>query len=130
MTRIRQCYIETVSSIKRVCLFLIKDAFFDRFEFHCPRHLLRIRDLRFLPHLLGLRTVWHDVTLLSLANAFGIPPNDLNMALMQPWLLRPDEGAHPLGARFLQYRLGNNGALPTRLALLLEFEQLVFHVFF
>ena len=85
MTRIRQCSIETVSSIKRAFLFLIKDAFFDRFNFCCPKHLLRIRNLRFLPHLLGLRTVWHDVTLLSLANAFGIPPNDLDMVLMQPW---------------------------------------------
>ena len=118
MTRIRQCSVEIVSSIKKVFLFLIKDAFYDRFKFSCPKHLLRIRDLCFLPHLLGLRTVRHDVSLLNLANAFGIPLNDLDLVLMRPMLLRPDEGAHPLGARLLQYRLSNNGALPTRLKVL------------
>ena len=34
---------------------------------------------------------------------------------MQPTLLRPDEGTHPLGAKLLQHRLANNGALPTRM---------------
>ena len=118
MTRIRQCSIETVSSIKKVFLFLIKDAFDYRFKYSCPKHLLR----RFLPHLLGLRAAWHDVSLLNLADAFGIPLNDLDLVLMQPLLLRPDEGTHPLGARLLQYRLSNNGALPMRLKVLLSWN--------
>ena len=36
--------------------------------------------------------------------------------------MRPDEGTHPLGARFLQYRLGNNGGLPTRLKVLFSWN--------
>ena len=115
MTRIKQCSIETISSIKKVFTFLIKDAFFHRFEHSCPKHLLRVRDLSFLPHLLNLRVSWHEISLLQLSNALDVSLNDLELALMQPTWLRPEEGTHPLGARLLQYRLANNGALPTRM---------------
>ena len=115
MTRIKQCSIETISSIKKVFTFLIKDAFFHRFKHSCPKHLLRVRDLSFLPHLLNLRVSWHDISLLQLSNALDVALNDLELALMRPTWLRPEEGTHPLGARLLQYRLANNGALPTRM---------------
>ena len=122
MTRIRQCSIETVSSIKKVFLFLIRDAFQHRFKYSCPKHLIRNRDLSFLPHLLDMRASWHDVSLLNLADALGIPINDLDLVLQQPSRLRPNEGTHPLGARLLHYRLINNGALPTRMKVLFSWN--------
>ena len=115
MTRLRNCSVEVISSIKKMFSFLIKDAFWYQFEFQCPKHLLRIRDLSFLPHLLQCHTSWHEVTLSQLTEALEIPPNDFDMALMQPRGLQPEEGTHPVGTRLLNYRLANNGALPTRM---------------
>ncbi len=115
MTRLKNCSVDIISSIKKMFSFLIKDAFWYQFEFHCPKHLLCIRDLSFLPHLLQRSTSWHDVTLHQLSDALEVLPNDLDTALMQPRWLRPEEGTHPLGARLLNYRLANNGALPTRM---------------
>ena len=73
------------------------------------------RDLSFLPHLLQCQMSWHEVTLTQLTLALDIPPNDLDLALMQPSRLQPEEGTHPVGNRLLSYRLDNNGALPTRM---------------
>ena len=115
MTRLRNCSVEVISSIKKMFAFLIKDAFWYQFEFQCPKHLLRIRDLSFLPHLLQCHTSWHEVTLSQLITALEILPNDLDMVLMQPRGLQPEEGTHPVGTRLLNYRLDNNGALPTRM---------------
>ena len=98
--------------------FLIKEAFRHKFKVSCPKHLLRVRDLCFLPHLLDVRASWQDLTLQQIAHALGIAPNDFEVVLSQPTMLRPEEGTHPLGARLLQRRLANNGALPTRMRML------------
>ena len=55
------------------------------------------------------------MTLTQLALELNISPNDLDLALTQPGLLQPEEGTHPVGDRLLNYRLDNNGALPTRM---------------
>ena len=115
MTRLRQCSTEVIGRIKKMFTCLIKEAFRYRFEFQCPKYLCRVRDLSFLPHLLQCQTSWHEVTLTQLARELDIPPNDLDLALMQPSLLQPEDGTHPVGNRLLSYRLDNNGALPTRM---------------
>ena len=115
MTRLRQCSTEVIGRIKKMFTCLIKEAFRYRFEFQCPKYLCRVRDLSFLPHLLQYQTSWHEVTLTQLALELNISPNDLDLALMQPGLLQPEEGTHPVGDRLLNYRLDNNGALPTRM---------------
>ena len=115
MTRLRQCSTEVIGRIKKMFTCLIKEAFRYRFEFQCPKYLCRVRDLSFLPHLLQCQTSWHEVTLTQLALELDISPNDLDLALMQPSLLQPEDGTHPVGNRLLSYRLDNNGALPTRM---------------
>ena len=115
MTRLRQCSTEVIGRIKKMFTCLIKEAFRYRFEFQCPKYLCRVRDLSFLPHLLQCQTSWHEVTLTQLALELNILNNDLDLALMQPGLLQPEEGTHPVGDRLLSYRLDNNGALPTRM---------------
>ena len=115
MTRLRQCSTEVIGLIKKMFTCLIKDAFRYRFKFQCPKYLCRVRDLSFLPHLLQCQMSWHEVTLTQLTLALEIPPNDLDLALMQPGRLQPEEGTHPVGSRLLSYRLDNNGALPTRM---------------
>ena len=115
MTRLRQCSTEVIGRIKKMFTCLIKEAFRYRFEFQCPKYLCRVRDLSFLPHLLQYQMSWHEVTLTQLALELNISPNDLDLALMQPGLLQPEEGTHPVGDRLLNYRLDNNGALPTRM---------------
>ena len=106
---------EVIGRIKKMFTCLIKEAFRYRFEFQCPKYLCRVRDLSFLPHLLQCQTSWHEVTLTQLALELNILNNDLDLALMQPGLLQPEEGTHPVGDRLLSYRLDNNGALPTRM---------------
>ena len=114
MTRVKQCSVETISLIKKMFSFLIKEAFRHKFKVSCPKHLLRVRDLCFLPHLLGVRASWQDLTLLQISHALGVAPNDFEVVLSQPTMLRPEEGTHPLGAKLLQHRLANSGALPTQ----------------
>ena len=96
MTRLRQCSTEVIGRIKKMFTCLIKEAFRYRFEFQCPKYLCRVRDLSFLPHLLQCQMSWHEVTLTQLALALDIPPNDLDLALMQPSLLQPEDGTHPV----------------------------------
>ena len=115
MTRLRQCSSEVIGLIKKMFTCLIKEAFRYRFKFQCPKYLCRVRDLSFLPHLLQCQMSWHEVTLTQLTLALDIPPNDLDLALMQPSRLQPEEGTHPVGNRLLSHRLDNNGALPTRM---------------
>ena len=115
MTRLKHCSTEVIGLIKKMFTCLIKDAFRYRFKFQCPKYLCRVRDLSFLPHLLQRQMSWHEVTLTQLTLALEIPPNDLDLALMQPGRLQPEEGTHPVGSRLLSYRLDNNGALPTRM---------------
>ena len=118
MTRIRQCSVETVSSIKKVLVYLIKDAFMGRFKFSCPKHVARVRDLCFLPHLLGVHVNWQEVCLSDIAFALGVNLNDLDLVLMQPQLLHREYAPHPLGTKLLEFRLHNHGSLPTRLKVL------------
>ena len=115
MTRLRQCSTEVIGRIKKMFTCLIKEAFRYRFKFQCPKYLCRVRDLTFLPHLLQYQMSWHEVTLTQLSHELNISPNDLDLALTQPGLLQPEEGTHPVGERLLNYRLDNNGALPTRM---------------
>ena len=115
MTRLRQCSTEVIGRIKKMFTCLIKEAFRYRFKFQCPKYLCRVRDLTFLPHLLQYQMSWHEVTLTQLSHELNISPNDLDLALTQPGLLQPEEGTHPVGDRLLNYRLDNNGALPTRM---------------
>ena len=122
MTRIKQCSVETISLIKKIFSFLIKEAFRHRFQISCPKHLFRVRDLSFLPHLLDERVSWQDLTLQQIAHSLGVAPNDFEVVLSQPTILRPEEGTHPLGAKLLQHRLANNGALPTRMKMLFSWN--------
>ena len=115
MTRIKQCSVETISLIKKMFSFLIKEAYRHRFQISCPKYLLRVRDLSFLPHLLNEEVSWHDLTLQRIAHSLGVALNDFEGVLCQPTLLRPEEGTHPLGEKLLQHRLANNSALPTRM---------------
>ena len=92
MTRIKQCSVETISLIKKMFSFLIKEAYRHRFQISCPKYLLRVRDLSFLPHLLNEEVSWHDLTLQRIAHSLGVALNDFEGVLCQPALLRPEEG--------------------------------------
>ena len=118
MTRLKLCSSETISLIKKMFSFLIKEAFRHKFKSRCPNHLIRVRDMCFLPHLLEVQTCWQDLTLQQISSALEIAPNDFELALTQPAMLIPERGTHPLGAKLLQHRLDNNGALPTRMRML------------
>ena len=48
MTRIKQCSVETISLIKKMFSFLIKEAYRHRFQISCPKYLLRV-----IPYLKG-----------------------------------------------------------------------------
>ena len=117
MTRIRHCSVETISLMKKVLVYLIKDAFLSRFN-----HVARIRDLCLLPRLLGVRVNWQDVRLSELALALGVNFNDLDLVLMRPQLLHRDNVPHPPGKKLLDFRLHHQGSLPTRLKVLFSWN--------
>ena len=104
-----------LSAQSKRCFPFSSKKHFDRFQISCPKHLLRVRDLSFLPHLLDEEVSWHDLTLQQIAYSLGVAPNHFEVVICQPTLLCPEEGTHPLGAKLLQHRLANNGALSTRM---------------
>ena len=119
MTRLHNCSTFTISQIRKLLAHVVRDAFYVRYGFKCPQHLQRIRDLSLLPHLLNTNRCWMDLYLQEVASLFELEENDLDACLHQPNLVNRWEGsnriAHPIGNSILDYRVKNNGSLPTRM---------------
>ena len=90
-----------------------------RFGFRCPKHLHRIRDLSLLPHLLHTNRCWMDLHFSEVASLFEMEENDFEVCLHQPCLVNkwngPNRIEHPIGSSIIDFRVSNNGSLPTRM---------------
>ena len=113
MDRLHSCSSVTIGLIRKLLVHVVRDAFYVRFGFRCPKHLHRIRDLSLLPHLLHTNCCFSEV-----ASLFDSRENDFEMCLHQPSLVNkwngPDRIEHPIGASIIDFRVSNNGSLPTR----------------
>ena len=119
MNRLHSCSTITIGLIRKLLVHVVRDAFYVRFGFKCPRHLQRIRDLSLLPHILRTNRCWMDLYLSEVASLFEMSENDFEVCLHQPSLLDKWDGAnrieHPIGTSIIDFRVNNNGSLPTRM---------------
>ena len=118
MDRLHSCSIVTIGLIRKLLVHVVRDAFYVRFGFRCPKHLHRIRDLSLLPHLLHTNRCWMDLHFSEVASLFEKEENDFEVCLHQPSLVNkwngPDRMEHPIGSAIIDFRVSNNGSLPTR----------------
>ena len=119
MDRLHSCSIVTIGLIRKLLVHVVRDAFYVRFGFRCPKHLHRIRDLSLLPHLLHTNRCWMDLHFSEVASLFEKEENDFEVCLHQPSLVNkwngPDRMEHPIGSAIIDFRVSNNGSLPTRM---------------
>ncbi len=82
----------------------------------CPHHLSSIRDLSFLPKVMGYELHWKDMRLDSLAELLRLTKERLRVLMSNPQLIRDEypEGSEA-GQALLRYRLTVQQDLPTRL---------------
>ena len=100
MDRLHSCSNVTIGLIRKLLGHVVRDAFYLRFGFRCPKHLHRIRDLSLLPHLLHTNRCWTDLHFWEVASLFEKEENDLERCLHQPCLVNKWNGAdrieHPV----------------------------------
>ena len=66
MTRLGSLDTYTICSIRKLFSHLLRATFYQTYKTPCPRHLSSIRDLSFLPKLMGSELHWKEMGLDSL----------------------------------------------------------------
>ena len=94
MNRLHSCSTITIGLIRKLLVDVVRDAFYVRFGFRCPRHLQRIRDLSLLPHILHTNRCWMDLYFSEVASLFEMRENDFEMCLHQPSLVNKWDGVN------------------------------------
>ena len=79
MNRLHSCSTITIGLIRKLLVHVVRDAFYVRFGFRCPRHLQRIRDLSLLPHILHTNRCWMDLYFSEVASLFEMRENDFEV---------------------------------------------------
>ena len=119
MSKLAHCALVTINQIKKLLIYVVRDAFYVKFGFRCPRHHMIIRDLSLLPHLLHVKRSWRDLYLAEVASLFQQTENDFHVCLNQPSLVDCWDGTtkvpHPVGLDILNFRISSNISLPTRM---------------
>ena len=107
MDRLHSCSTITIGLIRKLLVHVVRDAFYVRFGFSL------------LPHLLHTNRCWMDLHYSEVASLFEKEVNDLEACLHQPCLVDkwngPDRMEHPIGSSIIDFRIHNNGSLPTRM---------------
>ena len=116
MVRLGQCSAGTTYSLKKTFSFLIKASFYHKYEYPCPVHLHKIKDLSFAPKLLNCEIQWKEVDLRSLMVLLRLNEDRLDQIIKNPELILEE---HPRGCgashALLECRLTIQQDLPTRL---------------
>ena len=103
-------------SIRKFFSHLIKATFYHQHQTPCPRHLSSVRDLSFLPKLIGTDIHWKEISMSSLSNYLQLTPDRLRILIDNPQSLRTNQQeCLTAGRSFLEYRLSVQQDLPTRL---------------
>ena len=110
------CDHRVYSPLKLLFKAIIKRAFFVQFDFHCPRSLHTIRDLSFVPHLIGVNCYWKDIKIDRLFEYLAVPDNDQERVLRDPGAaIDAFPRLEEVGGTLVNYRLQIRQAIPTRL---------------
>ena len=119
MDRLHNYSTVTIGLIRKLLVHVVRDTFFVRFGYRCPKHLHQIRDLSLLLHLLHTNRCWMDLRFSEVASLFEKEVNDFEVCLYQLCLINrwngPDRMEHPVGSTIIDFRINNNGSLPTRM---------------
>ena len=110
------CDHRVYSPLKLLFKAIIKRAFRVQFDFHCPRSLHTIRDLSFVPHLIGVNCYWKDIKIDRLFEYLAVPDNDQERVLRDPGAaIDAFPRLEEVGGILVNYRLQIRQAIPTRL---------------
>ena len=110
------CDHRVYSPLKLLFKAIIKRAFVVQFDFHCPRSLHTIRDLSFVPHLIGVNCYWKDIKIDRLFEYLAVPDNDQERVLRDPGAaIDAFPRLEEVGGTLVNYRLQIRQAIPTRL---------------
>ena len=104
------------SSMKRFFGGLVKQSFWHKFGFQCPKTLHRVKNLSFLPHLMKSTLPWRNIRVSDLQEYLQLSGEQLDDCLVSgdfhlqdyPWL-------RDVGDELLNYRIEVRQAIPTRL---------------
>ena len=106
----------TICSIRKLFSHLIKAAFYHTYKTPCPRHLSNVRDLAFLPKLMGTELHWKEIGLDSLKELMQLSGDRFQVLSNNPQLLRSEhQECLVVGQNLMNYRLAVQQDLPTRL---------------
>ena len=107
---------DTIFSVRKLFSHLIKATFYRTYKTPCPRHLCNVRDLAFLPKLIGAALHWKDIRLNSLTELMQLSSDRFQALTSNPHLLRVEQqDCFAVGQNLLNYRLAVQQDLPTRL---------------
>ncbi len=116
MVALGLCDEKASSSVKWFFSSLVKHAFLHQCGFNCPRNLYVIRDLSFLPHLLGIAIPWRSIEISALQSFLGLDPVQWQSCLQSPMLYLDDHNRlQDVGTALLDYRVRMSQSVPTRL---------------
>ena len=107
---------DTIYSIRKLLSHLIKTAFHHRYKTPCPRYLSCVRDLSFVPKLIGTGLQWKELQLTSLTELLQLTLARFYALINNPQLLQIDhQECLTAGQSLVNYRLSVQQDLPTRL---------------
>ena len=116
MTRLGKLDNDTIYSIRKLFSHLIKATFHHTCKTPCPRHLSNVRDLAFLPKLIGTELHWKEIRLDSLTELMQLSRDRFQVLTSNPQLLRIEQQeCLTVGQNLVNYRLAVQQDLPTRL---------------
>ena len=106
----------TIYSIRKLFTHLIKTVFYHEHQLPCPKYLSVVRDLAFLPKLIGVRCLWKELQLSLVAELLSVTLDRLHALINNPQLLQAEQQeCYTAGRQLVEYRLSVQQDLPTRL---------------
>ena len=116
MNRLHALDNDTIYSVRMFFTHLIKTVFYHKYHIPCPKYLSGVRDLTFLPKLIGTRCLWRELQLSSVAELLSVTLTRFYALINNPQLLQAEQQeCYAAGQKLVEYRLSVQQDLPTRL---------------
>ncbi len=116
MTRLQELNKDTIYSVRKLFTHLIKTVFYHKYQLPCPKYLSGVRDLTFLPKLIGTSCLWRELQLSLVADLLSVTLDRFYALISNPQLLQTEQQeCYTAGQLLVEYRLSVQQDLPTRL---------------
>ena len=117
MTRLQELNKDTIYSVRKFFTHLIKTVFYHKYQLPCPKYLSGVRDLTFLPKLIGTSCLWRELQLFLVADLLSVTLDRFCALISNPQLLQTEQQeCYTAGQLLVEYRrLSVQQDLPTRL---------------